>query len=77
MVYQKKKTYCQWFIGKHDAECERINISAIDGIEEIDYQGIYGYGFGWLISSPNVIKKPSLVYDYMAYCGYAENLVWT
>jgi len=35
----------RWFIGKHEAECERINISAIDGIEEIDYHGIYGYGF--------------------------------
>jgi 16S rRNA C967 or C1407 C5-methylase (RsmB/RsmF family)/NOL1/NOP2/fmu family ribosome biogenesis protein len=35
----------RWLIGKKEAECIRINISGFHGITEIDYDGIYGYGF--------------------------------
>ena len=35
----------KWLINKHEAECIRIDIKGIKGITEIDYQGIYGYGF--------------------------------
>jgi NOL1/NOP2/fmu family ribosome biogenesis protein len=35
----------KWLIGKHKAEIVRINIDEFTGIKEIDYQGIYGYGF--------------------------------
>src|SRR5450759_4291162 len=35
----------KWLIGKHEAEIVRLNIAEFKGITEIDYQGIYGYGF--------------------------------
>ncbi|MBE3140674.1 MAG: rRNA methyltransferase, partial [Thermoplasmata archaeon] len=35
----------KWLIGKHEAECVRLNVTDFEGIKEIDYQGIYGYGF--------------------------------
>jgi 16S rRNA C967 or C1407 C5-methylase (RsmB/RsmF family)/NOL1/NOP2/fmu family ribosome biogenesis protein len=35
----------KWLIGKHKADIVRINIDDFPGIKEIDYQGIYGYGF--------------------------------
>jgi 16S rRNA C967 or C1407 C5-methylase (RsmB/RsmF family)/NOL1/NOP2/fmu family ribosome biogenesis protein len=35
----------KWLIGKQKADIVRINIDEFTGIKEIDYQGIYGYGF--------------------------------
>ena len=35
----------KWLIDRHEAEIVRLNISKFKGIKEIDYQGIYGYGF--------------------------------
>ncbi len=35
----------RWLTGKHKAECLRMNIKAFPGITEIDYNGIFGYGF--------------------------------
>jgi 16S rRNA C967 or C1407 C5-methylase (RsmB/RsmF family)/NOL1/NOP2/fmu family ribosome biogenesis protein len=35
----------KWLIGKHEAEIVKLNIEEFIGITEIDYQGIYGYGF--------------------------------
>jgi len=35
----------KWLIGKHEAENIRLNIAEFKGITEIDYQGVYGYGF--------------------------------
>jgi 16S rRNA C967 or C1407 C5-methylase (RsmB/RsmF family)/NOL1/NOP2/fmu family ribosome biogenesis protein len=35
----------KWLTGKHEAECLRMNIADFEGITEIYYQGIYGYGF--------------------------------
>jgi NOL1/NOP2/fmu family ribosome biogenesis protein len=35
----------KWLISKHEAECIRLDIAESKGITEIDYQGIYGYGF--------------------------------
>jgi len=35
----------KWLIDRHEAEIVRLNISEFKGIKEIDYQGIYGYGF--------------------------------
>jgi 16S rRNA C967 or C1407 C5-methylase (RsmB/RsmF family)/NOL1/NOP2/fmu family ribosome biogenesis protein len=35
----------KWLTGKHQAECLQLNITDFKGITEIDFQGIYGYGF--------------------------------
>ena len=35
----------RWLIEKNEAECIRLDVSAFEGITEIDHQGIYGYGF--------------------------------
>jgi 16S rRNA C967 or C1407 C5-methylase (RsmB/RsmF family)/NOL1/NOP2/fmu family ribosome biogenesis protein len=35
----------KWLIDKHEAEIVRLNIAEFKGITEIDYRGIYGYGF--------------------------------
>ncbi len=35
----------KWLIGNNDAECVRLDLKEFDGITEIDYQGIFGYGF--------------------------------
>jgi 16S rRNA C967 or C1407 C5-methylase (RsmB/RsmF family)/NOL1/NOP2/fmu family ribosome biogenesis protein len=35
----------KWLVGKHEAESVRLNVTDFEGIKEIDYQGIYGYGF--------------------------------
>lgn len=56
----------RWLISKHEAECIKIDISGFRGITEIDYEGIFGYGFypdkvkgeGFFISA---IRKTSTV----------------
>lgn len=35
----------RWLTNKQEAESVRLNIADFYGIKEIDYQGIYGYGF--------------------------------
>lgn len=35
----------KWLIAKHEAECVRMDLNSFKGITEIDFQGIYGYGF--------------------------------
>ena len=35
----------RWLIDKKEAECVRINIAEFTGVTEIDFKGIYGYGF--------------------------------
>jgi len=35
----------KWLLRNHEAECLRLNVNDYKGITEIDYQGIYGYGF--------------------------------
>jgi 16S rRNA C967 or C1407 C5-methylase (RsmB/RsmF family)/NOL1/NOP2/fmu family ribosome biogenesis protein len=35
----------KWLISKHEVEIIRLNIAEFKGITEIDFQGIYGYGF--------------------------------
>ncbi len=35
----------KWLTGKHEAESVQLNLSGYEGITEINYQGIYGYGF--------------------------------
>jgi len=35
----------KWLIEKHKAESLRLNIKEFEGVNEIDYQGIFGYGF--------------------------------
>ena len=54
----------KWLTAKQEAECIRIDISGFNGITEIDFHGIYGYGFypdkvkgeGFFIS---VVRKKS------------------
>jgi 16S rRNA C967 or C1407 C5-methylase (RsmB/RsmF family)/NOL1/NOP2/fmu family ribosome biogenesis protein len=35
----------KWLIDKHEAECVRLNVENFSGITEIDFEGIFGYGF--------------------------------
>jgi len=35
----------KWLTSKHEAECLQIDITPFPGINEIDFHGIYGYGF--------------------------------
>jgi NOL1/NOP2/fmu family ribosome biogenesis protein len=35
----------RWLTGRHQAECIRLDLKSFEGIMEIDYHGIYGYGF--------------------------------
>jgi 16S rRNA C967 or C1407 C5-methylase (RsmB/RsmF family)/NOL1/NOP2/fmu family ribosome biogenesis protein len=35
----------RWLTGKHEAETVKLDISDYKGITEIDFEGIYGYGF--------------------------------
>jgi NOL1/NOP2/fmu family ribosome biogenesis protein len=35
----------RWLLAKGEAEIVRLDISEFEGITEIDYEGIYGYGF--------------------------------
>jgi NOL1/NOP2/fmu family ribosome biogenesis protein len=35
----------KWLISQNEAESTRLDISGYKGITEIDYEGIYGYGF--------------------------------
>lgn len=35
----------KWLIGKKEAECIRLDVAGFKGITEIDFLGIYGYGF--------------------------------
>ena len=35
----------KWLTGRHEAESIQLILSGYEGITEIDYQGIYGYGF--------------------------------
>lgn len=35
----------KWLTGQKEAECIRLDISGFKGITEIDFNGIYGYGF--------------------------------
>jgi len=35
----------RWLTGRNQAECIRMDLKSFKGITEIDYQGIYGYGF--------------------------------
>ena len=45
---------------------------------KIDDLGLDGYGFGWLLSAPGVVKNTDETYDYMSYCWYGANLpAWT
>jgi 16S rRNA C967 or C1407 C5-methylase (RsmB/RsmF family)/NOL1/NOP2/fmu family ribosome biogenesis protein len=35
----------RWLLSRHEAECVRLEVTDFAGIAEIDYYGIYGYGF--------------------------------
>ena len=35
----------KWLTGNHNAECLKLDTEGYEGIKEIDYNGIYGYGF--------------------------------
>jgi 16S rRNA C967 or C1407 C5-methylase (RsmB/RsmF family)/NOL1/NOP2/fmu family ribosome biogenesis protein len=35
----------KWLISKHEAECVRLDVTDFKGITEIDFQGVFGYGF--------------------------------
>ena len=35
----------KWLVGKNEAICLKIDLSDFNGIKEIDFEGIFGYGF--------------------------------
>ena len=35
----------KWLVEKKEAECVRLNVTTFNGITEIDFRGIWGYGF--------------------------------
>ena len=35
----------RWLTDRNEAECIRMDLKSFEGITEIDYHGIYGYGF--------------------------------
>jgi len=35
----------KWLISKKEAECVKLDVSGFKGIAEIDFEGIFGYGF--------------------------------
>jgi 16S rRNA C967 or C1407 C5-methylase (RsmB/RsmF family)/NOL1/NOP2/fmu family ribosome biogenesis protein len=35
----------RWLVSTNEAECIRLDVSSFPGIAEIDYEGIFGYGF--------------------------------
>lgn len=35
----------RWLVSNNEAECLRMDISSFPGVTEIDYEGIFGYGF--------------------------------
>lgn len=54
----------KWLISKHEAESLKLDISGYDGIREIDYDGIYGYGF-----YPGLIKGEGLFISVLRKTG--------
>ena len=60
----------RWLTGRNQAECIRMDLKSFEGITEIDYHGIYGYGFypdkvrgeGFFISA--IRKKAITEYKY-------------
>ncbi len=57
----------KWLVSKHQAECVELNVSEYDGITEIDYQGIKGYGF-----YPGRIKGEGLFVSVIRKTGYSQ-----
>ena len=35
----------RWLTGRNEAECIRLDLKSFEGITEIDFEGIFGYGF--------------------------------
>lgn len=58
-----------WFIEKNQAECIRIDLSNHQGIKEIDFEGIYGYGF-----YPDNIRGEGFFISAIRKTGKQENL---
>ena len=59
----------KWLIGKNHAECLRIGYSEFRGITEIDFEGIFGYGF-----YPNNIRGEGFFISAIRKTGLQENL---
>jgi 16S rRNA C967 or C1407 C5-methylase (RsmB/RsmF family)/NOL1/NOP2/fmu family ribosome biogenesis protein len=59
----------KWLISKQEAESVTIDISAFKGITEIDYEGIFGYGF-----YPGKIKGEGLFISVLRKTG-KQNIV--
>jgi 16S rRNA C967 or C1407 C5-methylase (RsmB/RsmF family)/NOL1/NOP2/fmu family ribosome biogenesis protein len=60
----------KWLLTKHEAECMRLDVAQYNGIEEIDYQGIYGYGF-----HPGKVKGEGFFISVIRKTGGEKNCV--
>jgi len=61
----------KWLVGKYETVCERIDVTGFHGIMEIDYQGIYGYGF-----SPDKVRGEGFFISVIRKTGKQEkNLI--
>jgi 16S rRNA C967 or C1407 C5-methylase (RsmB/RsmF family)/NOL1/NOP2/fmu family ribosome biogenesis protein len=60
----------KWLTGKHEAESVRLDITEFNGITEIDFDGIYGYGF-----YPDKIKGEGFFISVLRKTGRQEKLI--
>ncbi len=59
----------RWLIDQHEAKCGRLDITAFKGVTEIDYQGIYGYGF-----YPDKVRGEGFFISVIRKTGRQENI---
>jgi 16S rRNA C967 or C1407 C5-methylase (RsmB/RsmF family)/NOL1/NOP2/fmu family ribosome biogenesis protein len=57
----------KWLIGKKEADCIQLDISDYKGIIEIDFEGIFGYGF-----YPDKVKGEGFFISAIRKTGYQE-----
>jgi 16S rRNA C967 or C1407 C5-methylase (RsmB/RsmF family)/NOL1/NOP2/fmu family ribosome biogenesis protein len=59
----------KWLIERKEAECVRLDISAFKGVTEIDFEGIFGYGF-----YPDKIKGEGFFISAIRKTGTQKNI---
>jgi 16S rRNA C967 or C1407 C5-methylase (RsmB/RsmF family)/NOL1/NOP2/fmu family ribosome biogenesis protein len=59
----------RWLIDRNEAETVRMDLASFEGITEIDYQGIFGYGF-----YPDKIRGEGLFFSVIRKKGRQEQL---
>jgi 16S rRNA C967 or C1407 C5-methylase (RsmB/RsmF family)/NOL1/NOP2/fmu family ribosome biogenesis protein len=60
----------KWLTDKNEAEVIRLNVSGFNGITEIEYQGIFGYGF-----YPGKVRGEGFFLSVIKKTGKQENIL--